>query len=373
MEVGYLVFLLKNTDMEKGQKQNRTVVLFPVSDYKIIKPYLEEFYGFFEPLIYSELAINYCDFKGDCFENILIRDIIRKHSGCFLVDNPNFKCEDEDNLQCVMESVLNISKNIYIGFDSVFYSKFEKFITNIKNRLKKADTKSPEYANLTDKYMIIINTLLFMGFIVYKYRLNNNFDLDMNTIGSISMNYYIYKSSIRPDLLKLYKFLHKLSSSDAKSLTIKQNGSDNYAELDNQENWLSKALNPFFNIFLEEKNIEEVKKAYKKEYSTGKKTGRKEDDLLNWMVRGTYKLLKKHDPFTTSQTSLTEEEARFIFDYIRCLGFVDYTDKQYNTRKIRNIIQGVQPKERNFNWIWLPPHIDDPYDIRVTFPWKTKS
>lgn len=354
--------------MEKTQ--DSIADLFPVSDYKVIKPYLEVYYSFMEPLIYSELIINYCDYMNDPLGNKAIHDVIKNYKGSFIVDNPVFECKDKDNLQTLMESVLSISKKIYIEFDKDFPQRFEKFVrNNIKNRIEDLDIELPEYNDKIEKYRTLTMCLFFMGYIVHKYKLDNNFDLDMNIIGSVSMNYYQYKSSVRPDLFELYKFLHKLTNSKTKALTITIDGKDEKIKLKNEGDWFSKALTPFLDIFLETKSLQEVREVSKREKNENIVLGRNAKELLNWMVRGTYKLIKNHAPFSNSKIGLTQEETRFIYDYIRCLGIIEYADHQRDTDKIRRIIQSHQPKKSKFSWVWLPPHIDNPNDIRITYPW----
>jgi len=139
----------------------------------------------------------------------------------------------------------------------------------------------------------------------------------------------IYKYKVRPEMLELYRFIAKCQKKGEQPFTLKC-GSQTL-KLDNSESWIYTVINNYLKTHLININsTEQAKLELEENYST--RTGRKTNKYQNILISGIDKLFQE----LNETTEITNEECRFIRDYLRWVR-LPLTEEELHIDEVENL------------------------------------
>lgn len=264
--------------------------------FNSIRPILENCYGFKIQEIATELSNIY---DKQVQEDRFDKELAKKHS----------YTENEHQTIRTIEYVLETKDKIIIATTQDFKNVAED-ICSLCRRIFEQDEIS---------YKNVVYTLVFMAAILNR----NNYGLTPSgDIDEFNWIYETYTSCVRPDLLRLYVARHKGKDKYHKSCHIRFGNNTESVEIQQTYPWFEKMLDHYLNKFLGIKDINEAEKELQQIY--GKKVGAQLNKTIARFIWGTYHLLQNVPNMKSSQkTSVTNEQSRFIHEYLIILGLID--------------------------------------------------
>ena len=217
------------------------------------------------------------------------------------------------------------NKPVYLAYPESLFNKIVSFFNDETNLI--TDDKQ--------------NTILCLMFYVYsESSIEPNYWEECG-----DYNYRIFHEFIRPDLLALYKFLHKshpnfLIDQQAykkhpnyrsesswndpyKSVTIVHG--KHSITLNNSNNWLLTHLTEYISQYLKEDTIEEVESEML-EYKN--KVGAKSDHDFHRIVTQLYHFLQEETPYHSPENKITDKICVFITKFLEALGFLSIVPEE---------------------------------------------
>jgi hypothetical protein len=199
----------------------------------------------------------------------------------------------------------------------------------------------------------IYNVLAIVSVMYHKYQNN---ELYTDAI-QWSENLPCYLTEVRPDMLKMFQFLHSgLSQKSGLPKPITLDNGKEKVTLDNSCYWLSGLFLEYLQIYLGVATLKEAEEELKEKYAA--KKGRKADNpTLNLIMVGTSRLLKQHSTLETKSKQL-----RLIGDYLELLGFFDtINSKEDKNKNDENQINATISylEKQGFTPKWKPKYLED--------------
>lgn len=143
--------------------------------------------------------------------------------------------------------------------------------------------------------------------------------------------YWEYVRYIRPEMLRLYIALQKNHLRSQCKITI---GSDKPVIIDKQAPWAQIALENYLNKFLGVDSLKDAERELMTIY--GKKTGAPLDKEETRYMWGTYQLLQTIPAMKSKkEKSVTNEQSRFITDYLILNKMLDLDEADSNNIRVR--------------------------------------
>ena len=267
-----------------------------ISIFNTIRPFLESCFGFNIQEITTELSNIY---DKQVQEDRFDKELAKKHS----------YTENEYQILRTIEYVLETKDKIIIATTQDF-KKVAEDICSLCRGIFEQDEIS---------HKNVACTLVFMAAILNR---NNNGLSPSGDIDEFNWIYETYTSCVRPDLLHLYVARHKGGNSYHKSCHIRFGNDAASVEIQQLYPWFEKMLDRYLNKYLGVKNINEAEKELQQIY--GKKVGAQFNKTVTRFIWGTYHLLQNVPNMkSTKQNSVTNEQSRFIHEYLVILGLID--------------------------------------------------
>lgn len=227
--------------------------------------------------------------------------------------------------------IMDTEHDVELPIDDNFDKKLKKLVFE---KYKQNDT--------------IYNVLAIVSVMYHKYQNN---ELYTDAI-QWSENLPYYLTGVRPDMLKMFQFLHSgLSQKSGLPKPIILDNGKEKVTLDNSCYWLSGLFLEYLQIYLGVDSLEEAEQELKEKYTA--KKGRKADNpTFNLIMVGASRLLKQQSTLETKS-----EQLRLILDYLELLGFFAEDDSKNDENYINATIsylekQGFIPK-------WKPKYLED--------------
>ena len=173
--------------------------------------------------------------------------------------------------------------------------------------------------------------LIFMAAIFNRDRngLANNYYL-----GEIDWMDETYMHCIRPDLLHLYLARYARGKGYHVSCSIKFGNSKEAVEIQTKYPWFEKVIDKILEQQLDVTNVKEAEKELCRNYT--KQVGRKGNKIIEQYLWGTYHLLQRIETLKSSTPkSVTNEQCRFVTEYLSILQLIDPVETDPNIIRAR--------------------------------------
>lgn len=165
---------------------------------------------------------------------------------------------------------------------------------------------------------------------LFSYAMNRRKDHLTNS-KEAENGYWEYVRYIRPEMLRLYIALQKNHLRSQCKITI---GSDKPVIIDKQAPWAQIALENYLNKFLGVDSLKDAERELMTIY--GKKTGAPLDKEETRYMWGTYQLLQTIPAMKSKkEKSVTNEQSRFITDYLILNKMLDLDEADSNNIRVR--------------------------------------
>ena len=224
-----------------------------------------------------------------------------------------------DALDCRVKFFIDENKKVYVPFQESFCNKIQAFFSNEENLIKEDNQE----------------TILCLMFYIYSgaFLEPDPYELFRDD------NYMFFYSSVRPDMLKLYKFLHascprfkRWRDDYKKHPTVKWTNFPSEAskeiiisygkhqvKLENDDEWFLQHLTEYITKYLKENSIEEVNEeleGYKRP------AGAKLEKDFNRIVLQLYHFLQDETPYHSPGGKITDKICVFITRFLEILGYL---------------------------------------------------
>lgn len=271
-------------------------MIIDISLFNSIRPILENCYDFNIKEIATELSNIYDkQVQKDRFD----KELAKKHS----------YTENEHQTIRIIDYVLETKDEIIIATTQNFKNVAKDICSLCKKIFEQDETG----------YKDIVGTLVFMAAILNR---NENGLSSSGDMDEFNWNYETYTSHVRPDLLRLYVARHKEGNSYHKSCHIRFGNDTASVEIQQLYPWFEKMLDRYLNKYLGVKDINEAEKELIHIY--GKKVGAQLNKTITRFIWGTYHLLQNVPNMkSTKKNSVTNNQSRFIHEYLVILGLID--------------------------------------------------
>jgi len=324
---------------------------FPISDYKIIEPWLKECYGFSRDMIMQEFMYNLHLMQTtkltDSDKKLKQKMIANSLRDIQALDVTDY--DDENDFHYLCEYILMNSD--YFRFDYGQYNTDkikDIFPRSFFNKLD-LSTKNNDY--------YVLQTINIMSAIYYRYIESTGY-FGQEKMFADEKAALFYKS-ILPDFVNLYMLFQPESKSSRKEtvkITYKRKPP---ITLNNHNNWFL----DMFKAYLQEHTLadlfekissvpstridkEAIKDRIFREYISlvnelllkkEKTSGHPENEAYNWILLGTYKLLK-YSSIASPKIRISKKETDIISGYLRLLGISKAEDTNIKYRNMNNNI-----------------------------------
>lgn len=209
---------------------------------------------------------------------------------------------------------LNVSKYALATLEEFFMPVSENYDFESFNGF----CKNYEINNDSEQYYL----LWFM----YALRMRRECNLQ-SLSDDATYDYWQYVLDVRPEMLKLYIALYSPKKQESCKISF---GTNRPIEVDTRIPWLQLELKRYLNKYL---GVSSVKEAERELYLVyGKKTGVRLDKDAARYIWGTYYLLQTIPAMQSKRNgSVTNEQSRFITDYLITLEMIDPVEAESNT------------------------------------------
>lgn len=300
-------------------------ICFDIQYIKFLQSSLETFFGFTPDQIYVELMDAICKWRSKASPD----EIAKIKGECTL---------DDGGIDAIKWGML-LDGKIAITVPGEF--TIENF-----------DVTCMQYLHphlLEEDYQLYRWILIFITTLYFRDRNSNNDDpcfFDDEVC-------WLYKLSVRPDLLKLYIALNEKRERGSKRITIKI-GNNSPVKLSNQAEWFEILLKKIFDEYLKVESVKEAKVELDSVY--GKKIGNKGNSTQLKYIYGIYKLMEDSAIQPKTQKTASIKVCMFIVKYLAFIGEVKFNEsisKETQTedlqrqeyekaRQIRSIINHIK-------------------------------
>lgn len=270
--------------------------IFKTSLLRTILPLLQSYYGFDIQEFQSELSAIYEEQRQ---EGRINKELHEKNS----YEKGGYKYIK------VIDYALATDEKVVITTTNNFKKEGEKIIALCKDKIGEDETD----------YRTIYSTLVVIAAILNrnKHELSPTSDID-----EINWNMKTYTLQVRPDLLQLYIARHKGKNKYHKSCYIQFGNAAKSVEIQTMYPWFEKMLDRYLYKFLGVENVKEANKELQQTY--GLKVGAKLNETEARLIWGTYHLLQMTPKMKSlNKGSVTNEQSRFIHEYLSILGLID--------------------------------------------------
>lgn len=255
----------------------------------------------------------------------------------------------------IVDFALKVSDNIVFDFTGWYTlnSKTPFMRFSIEDIAKIWDEHIKKNPNYTEADIDIYYSILFLTGLYLKHKATKgmfDFEYGSSTEKPIKNNEKMRPENnekVRLEMLEVYKLFHADKQTNNRTIRIDYKGDT--LRIKNTENWFITMLNDHFKDYLHVNGYEGADRelAGFDPYYTSNKKGRKADTPFLMVTISLYQLLK-HLSF--SDKGLTNDEGRFILDYLILLDVIEEETQKDDILNLRATINNLLKKSYTPQW-----------------------